>query len=278
MIRAIVTGAAGRMGSQLVRALRDAEGFSIVGATERPGTAAVGLDVGLAAGLGLLEVAVEDSLEKALRAAEAPRVSAQPPGCDVVIDFTQYEASVVHAELCAERGVALVVGSTGFSQEARARIAGAAQRIPIVMSPNMSVGVNLMIQVAGELARVLGGAYDVEILELHHGHKADAPSGTALRLAEVIAERLNRDPEKSLVFARKGPIGERKHGEIGIQSLRGGDVVGEHTVLFLGEGERLELTHRTTSRDGFSTGAVRAARWIVGRPPGLYSMQDVLGS
>ena len=268
MIRAIVTGVAGRMGSQLVRAVRDAEGFQIVGATERSGTAAVGLDVGLAAGLGMLEVAVCDSLAKALQLAE---------GAEVVIDFTQYQASVAHAELCAEQTVALVVGSTGFTPEARDRIAEAAKQIPIVMSPNMSVGVNLMIQVAGELAKVLGNAYDVEILEIHHRHKVDAPSGTAVRLAEVIAEKLNRNPQKSLVYARKGPIGERKRDEIGLQSLRGGDVIGDHTVLFLGEGERLELTHRSTSRDGFATGAVRAARWIVGKPPGLYSMQDVLG-
>ena len=268
MIRAIVTGVAGRMGSQLVRAVRDAEGFQIVGATERSGTAAVGLDVGLAAGLGMLEVAVCDSLAKALQLAE---------GAEVVIDFTQYQASVAHAELCAEKKVALVVGSTGFTPEARDRIAEAAKQIPIVMSPNMSVGVNLMIQVAGELAKVLGNAYDVEILEIHHRHKVDAPSGTAVRLAEVIAEKLNRNPQKSLVYARKGPIGERKRDEIGLQSLRGGDVIGDHTVLFLGEGERLELTHRSTSRDGFATGAVRAARWIVGKPPGLYSMQDVLG-
>ncbi len=268
MIRAIVTGAAGRMGSLIVRAVRDAEGFSLVGATERPGTAAVGLDAGLAAGLGMLEVAVCDTLDKAIQLAG---------GADVVIDFTQPQASAAHADVCARQKVALVVGSTGFSSEARERITAAAKLVPIVMSPNMSVGVNLVIRVAAELAQVLGTGYDVEILDLHHRHKIDAPSGTALRLGEVIAEALGRDPKKSLVFSRKGPIGERSRGEIGIQALRGGDVVGEHTVLFLGDGERIELTHRTTSRDGFATGAVRAARWLAGKAPGLYTMRDVLG-
>ncbi len=268
MIRAVVTGVAGKMGSQIVRAVRDAEGFQLVGATERAGTAAVGLDAGLAAGLGMLEVSVADDLGKALQTAGQ---------VDVVIDFTHHDASVKHAELCAERKVALVVGSTGFSPEARERIAEAAKATPILMSPNMSVGVNLMIQMAGELARRLGAGYDVEILELHHRHKVDAPSGTALRLAEVIAEKRGRNPQKDLTFARKGSIGERRREEIGVQALRGGDVVGEHTVFFLGEGERIELTHRTTSRDGFATGSVRAARWIVGKPAGIYSMQDVLG-
>jgi 4-hydroxy-tetrahydrodipicolinate reductase len=268
MIRAVVTGVAGRMGSQLVRAVRDAEGFQLVGATEQPGAASVGLDAGLAAGLGMLEVPVCDNLAKALQLAG---------GADVVIDFTQYKASVAHAEVCAAQKVALVVGSTGFTPEARDRIAKCSKVIPIVMSPNMSVGVNLMIRVAGELAKVLGPSYDVEILELHHRQKVDAPSGTALRLAEVLADTLGRDRAKDLVSSRSGPIGERSREEIGLQSLRGGDAVGEHTVFFLGAGERIELTHRSTSRDGFATGAVRAGRWLVGKPPGLYSMQDVLG-
>ncbi|HUB07153.1 MAG TPA: 4-hydroxy-tetrahydrodipicolinate reductase [Myxococcales bacterium] len=268
MIRTIITGVAGRMGSQLVRAVRDADGFQLAGATEQPGSAMIGLDAGLAAGLGMLEVPVCDNLGKALQLAN---------GADVVIDFTQYKASVTHAEVCAEQKIALVVGSTGFTEEARERIAQSAKRIPIVMSPNMSVGVNLMIRVAAELAKVLGNAYDVEILELHHRQKVDAPSGTALRLAEVLAETLGRNPGKDFVFARKGPIGERSRTEIGVQALRGGDAVGEHTVFFLGQGERLELTHRSTSRDGFATGAVRAARWLAGKAPGLYSMQDVLG-
>jgi 4-hydroxy-tetrahydrodipicolinate reductase len=269
MIRAVVTGAAGRMGSQIVRAVRDAEEFDLVGATERPGTAAIGLDAGLAAGLGMLEVPVVDSLEKALR--QAGKV-------DVVIDFTTTDASLRHAAVCLEHGTALVVGSTGFTPEARAKMAATAQTIPLVMAPNMSIGVNLLIRVAGEIAEVLGPSFDVEIIELHHRHKIDAPSGTALRLAEVVAEKLGRNPATDVTYARKGTIGERPQGQIGVQTLRGGDVVGEHTVMFIGEGERLELTHRAAAREQFANGAVRAARFLHGKPPGLYTMADVLGN
>jgi 4-hydroxy-tetrahydrodipicolinate reductase len=268
VIRVIVTGAAGRMGSQLVRAVRDADGFELVGATERPGTAAIGLDAGLAAGLGMLEVQVQDDLEKALH--KAGQV-------DVVIDFTTAEASVHHAELCTKRKVAMVVGSTGFSEEARQLVSATQKTIPLVMAPNMSVGVSLMLKIAQELAEGLGPAYDIEVLELHHRLKVDAPSGTATRLAEVIAERTGRRPGKDITYSRKGSIGERPHNQIGIQALRGGDVVGEHTVYFIGEGERIELTHRAWSRDQYANGAVRAARWLAGKPPGLYTMKDVLG-
>jgi 4-hydroxy-tetrahydrodipicolinate reductase len=268
VIRSIVTGASGRMGSQVIRAVRDADGLRLVGATERPGSQSIGLDAGLVAHLGLMEVPVSDDLDKAIETAGK---------VDVVIDFTHPEASVQHAEVCAQRGISLVVGSTGFSSAARASVQQLAERIAVVMSPSMSVGVNLMIQVAGQLAEVLGPSYDIEILETHHRKKLDAPSGTALRLAEVLAERLGRDPRRDIVTAREGEVGERPPDQIGIQSLRGGDVVGEHSILFFGQGERLELTHRATSRDQFASGAVRAARWLAGRPPGLYSMQDVLG-
>ena len=266
MIRVVVTGAAGRMGGQLIRAVRDGDGVELVGATERPGTAAIGLDAGLAAGLGMLEVQVQDGLAAAIKKAG---------NVDVVIDFTTAEASAVNAQAAAEAGVALVVGSTGFNGEARAKVASAAEHIPVVMSPNMSVGVNLLLKAAAELAGSLGSDYDVEILEMHHRHKIDAPSGTAVRLAEVVAEKLDRRPE-DIVYARRGAIGERPHEQIGVQTLRGGDVVGEHTVYFIGEGERIELTHRAWSRDQFASGAVRAARWIVGKPAGLYTMRDVL--
>jgi 4-hydroxy-tetrahydrodipicolinate reductase len=269
MIRAVVTGVAGRMGSQIVRAVRDSDEFQLVGATERPGTAAIGLDAGLAAGLGMLEVPVSDSLDKALRGAE---------GTDVVIDFTTTEASMRHAAICVEQRVALVVGSTGFNPEARAQMAAAAQTIPMVMAPNMSIGVNLLIKVVGQIAEVLGPGFDVEILELHHRHKIDAPSGTALRLAEVVAEKLGRNPASDVTYSRKGSIGERPQGQIGVQTLRGGDVIGEHTVMFIGEGERLEITHRAATREQFANGAVRAARFLNGKPAGLYTMSDVLGS
>jgi len=266
MVRTVITGAAGRMGSTLVRLVRDTPGFELAGATARPGSAYVGQDVGEAARVGSLGVPMVDALRKALDA-----------GADAVIDFTGAEASVAHAKLCAERGVALVVGSTGFSPEATAQVAAAAKSIPVVMAPNMSVGVNVVIQVAAQLARVLGEGFDVEVLEAHHRMKKDAPSGTALRLAEELATALGRDKARDLTFARHGLVGARPAGEIGVQTLRGGDVVGEHTVFFYGDGERVELTHRATSREQFARGALRAAAWVAGRPAGLYDMADVLG-
>jgi 4-hydroxy-tetrahydrodipicolinate reductase len=169
------------------------------------------------------------------------------------------------------------VGTTGFSAKARAEVTEAAAKIPILMAPNMSVGVTLMLRLAAQAARVLGDRYDVEIVELHHRLKKDAPSGTALRLAEVVAEQLKRDPATDFKLTRSGAIGERPKKEIGIQALRGGDAVGEHTILFVGEGERLEITHRASSRDQFAQGALRAARFLVGKPPGLYDMFAVLG-
>ncbi len=266
MIRAVVTGASGRMGSLIVRAIAEAgDDFELVGATERIGSTATGLDAGLAAGLRPLQVTVVTELAKAL------------DNADVVIDFTTATASVEHARLCAKRKIALVVGSTGFSASARADIAGCGQKIPVMMAPNMSVGVSLLFRLVGEAARVLGDNYDAEISELHHRHKKDAPSGTALRLAEVVADALGRDPARDVVYARQGDIGERGARDIGVQSLRGGDAIGEHTVYFLGPGEQVELTHRATSRETFARGALRAAKWIVGRKPGLYDMQDVLG-
>jgi 4-hydroxy-tetrahydrodipicolinate reductase len=170
-----------------------------------------------------------------------------------------------------------VIGSTGFTSGTKARVAAAAAKSPIVLSPNMSVGVNVLFALAQRAAATLGDAYDVEIVELHHKRKKDAPSGTAVKLAEVAAQALGRDPAKDLVFERSGIVGERTPREIGVQSVRGGDVVGEHTVYFFGDGERLELSHRATSREQFASGAVRAARWVVGKPPGLYDMFDVLG-
>ena len=264
MTRVVVTGASGRMGGHIIRALH-AEGLVLAGATERPGFAP-GLDAGAAAGLPPLGVPVQGDLSLALQA-----------GADVVVDFTSFEASAAHAAVCAEAGVALVIGSTGFTPEARARVEAAARRIPIVLSPNMSVGVNVLFAMVRQAALALGDAYDVEIVELHHKKKKDAPSGTAMRLAEVAAGALGRDPARDLNFGRHGLVGERPPREIGVQTLRGGDVVGEHTVYFVGEGERLELTHRATSRDQFARGAVRAARWVAGRPAGLYDMADVLG-
>jgi 4-hydroxy-tetrahydrodipicolinate reductase len=264
MIKVVVTGAAGRMGTQIVRIVRATEGMALAGAVERPGPA-VGQDAGALAGIGPAGVAVVDDLAKALA------------GADAVIDFTSHEASARHAEACAERGVPLVVGSTGFTPEAKARVAAAARRIPVVLAPNMSVGVTVLFELVRQAARVLGDAYDVEIVELHHKRKRDAPSGTAVRLGEVAAEALGRDPKDVLAFSRHGIVGERPPWQIGLQTLRGGDVVGEHTVFFCGEGERIELTHRATSREQFAHGAVRAARWVIGKPAGLHDMAAVLG-
>ena len=269
MVRVAVTGVSGRMGSALLRFVREDEGMELVGATDRPGSPAIGLDAGLAARLGALEVEVHDDLRSVLTGPRQPQV---------VIDFTSAEASVRHAQLCAESGVALVVGSTGFSVEDKSQITGAAAKVPTVMAPNMSVGVSLLLRLVGEAAQVLGPGFDAEVLELHHRLKKDAPSGTALRLGEVVADAYAKAGAPQAVrTAREGAVGERTRSEIGIMGLRGGDVVGEHTVYFLGNGERLELTHRATSRDTFAAGAVRAAHWVVGKPAGLYDMLDVLG-
>lgn len=243
MIRTVLTGVTGRMGATLQRLVRDAPDLELAGTSTRG-----------------------DDFGRVLDTARA----------QVVIDFTSAEASVAHARACAERGVGLVVGSTGFTPESRAELARSAASIPVVLAPNTSVGVNVVIRMAAELARVLGEGYDVEVLEAHHRMKKDAPSGTALKLAEVLAAALGRG-EEDLTFARQGQIGARPKKEIGVQTLRGGDVVGEHTVFFYGEGERIELTHRATSRDQFGLGALRAARWVTGRAPGLYDMADVLG-
>lgn len=264
MVNVVVTGAAGRMGREIVRLVLSTPGLALHGAVERPGPA-VGQDAAALAGAPAAGVAVVESLERAL------------PGAGAVIDFTHFDASAAHAERCAAAGVPIVIGSTGFTPEAKARVAEAARRIPVILSPNMSVGVNVLFELVRQAAQVLGDAYDVEIVELHHKKKKDAPSGTAVRLAEVAVEALGRDARQDLTFARHGMIGERPAREIGVQTVRGGDIVGEHTVYFCGDGERLELTHRATAREQFARGAVRAAAWVAGRAPGLYDMADVLG-
>ncbi len=254
------------MGSHILNAIRAEGGFAVTGAFERPESPQVGLDAGLLSGAGPLEVTISPSIDKALE-----------KGADVVIDFTAPAASLHHARVCAGKGVALVVGTTGFSAQAKAELAGHASRIPVLMAPNMSVGVNVLFRLVAEAARALGPDYEIEIAEMHHRAKKDAPSGTALRLAEVAADAVGLDPAQACVYERHGDIGARKPGSIGVQTLRGGDVVGEHTVWFLADGERLELIHRASSRENFARGAVRAARWLVGQKPGLYDMQDVLG-
>ena len=194
----------------------------------------------------------------------------------MVIDFTAPAASLEHAKVCAGRGVALVVGTTGLSAGQKDELRGAGRKVPVLLAPNMSVGVNVLFRLVAEAARALGPAYEVEIVETHHRMKRDAPSGTALRLAEVAAGALGLAAD-AFVCQRQGETGARRPGTIGIQALRGGDVVGDHTVHFLADGERLELTHRASSRENFARGALRAARWLAGKKPGFYGMQDVLG-
>lgn len=256
MINVAVTGIAGRMGATIARLVRADPELKLIGGTERSGSPALATDHE--------GVAIVDSLSNALRSA------------NVVIDFTSPDVSVQHARVCAEQKVPLVIGSTGFSDAQKAEIATFAKSVPVVMAPNMSVGVNLIMQVAAQLAKVLGEDFDIEIVEAHHRMKKDAPSGTALKLAEEIAQAIGRT-KKDFRTQRDGVIGERPKREIGIQTVRGGDVVGEHTVFFYGDGERVELTHRATSRDQFARGALRAAKWLQGKKPGLYDMQDVLG-
>jgi len=265
MVKAIVAGAGGRMGGRIIHVINSTQGIELAGAFERPDSDAVGKDAGAVAGTGNLGVTVSDSLEKVIDSG------------DVVIDFTFHEATLKHAELAAQKGRAMVIGTTGFSPEEYARIEQLSERFPCVLAPNMSVGVNLLYKLLDTAARVLGDDYDVEIVEAHHRMKKDAPSGTALQLGRVVAAALGRDFDKVAVFERNGLIGERSRQEIGIQTVRAGDIVGEHTVLFGGIGERVEITHKASSRDTFAKGAVRAAVWIADKSAGLYNMQDVLG-
>ncbi len=265
MPEVVVAGAAGRMGSRVVACLQEDKDLRLVGALEAPGHPAVGRDAGEVAGIGRLGVAVTAELKALL-------------GRDrILIEFSTPEASLEHLRLVAENAARAVIGTTGFSEAQREEIARLAQRVPILLSPNMSVGVTLALKLLAQMAAVLGDEYDVEITEIHHRFKKDAPSGTALRMAEVIAEALGRNLSQVAVYGRQGLPGERTRKEIGILSLRSGDVVGEHTVSFGTLGERLELTHRAHSRDTFARGALRAARFIATASPGLYSMQDVLG-
>jgi len=264
MIKVAVTGAAGRMGGRIITLVTEAEGLEVAGAVEMAGHARLGDDAGYVAGCGDLGIAITDSLEQAL--AEA----------DVLIDFTWPEVTLANAEVCARLGKAIVVGTTGMNAEQRRVISRVAESIPVVFAPNMSVGVNVCFKLLKDMARTLGEGFDVEIVELHHNKKKDSPSGTAVRMGEIVAEALDRDYNQVANYHREGMCGERTRVEIGMQTVRGGDIIGEHTVYFIGMGERIELTHRAMSRDMFARGAVRAAGWLGGRQAGLYDMQDVL--
>jgi 4-hydroxy-tetrahydrodipicolinate reductase len=265
MIKIAVCGAAGRMGGRIIVAVNEAEGVELTGALERPGHPMLGLDAGMLAGTGPLGVKVVDDINTVVE------------GCDVMIDFTTPKVSLKNLEVCGLKKKAIVIGSTGFTSEERTLAKELAKDIPVVLAPNMSVGVNVCFKVLADVARILGEDFDVEIVEAHHRLKKDAPSGTAVRMGEVVAEALGRDYRQVANCHREGITGERTREEIGMQTIRGGDIVGEHTVYFIGQGERIELTHRAHTRDMFSRGSVRAAKWVVSQQPGLYDMQDVLG-
>lgn len=264
-LRVAVAGAGGRMGRTLIAACGADERLALAAATARAGAAAVGRDAGEVAGVGALGVVVVDALADVR------------DRFDVLVDFTTPEATLANLDVCREAGKRMVVGTTGFTAEQRAVLGEAARRIALVLAPNMSVGVNLCFKLVELAAGVLGDEVDIEIVEAHHRHKVDAPSGTAVRLGEIIAQALGRDLRTCAVYGREGRTGPRARTTIGFETIRAGDIVGEHTVLFAGEGERMELTHRASSRMTFARGALRAARWVAGREPGLYDMQDVLG-
>ncbi len=265
MTHIVVTGAAGRMGQRIIFNLCSDRNLKLAGAVEHAGHTALGKDAGILAGCGECGVPLVDSLDAVLKTA------------DVVIDFTAPSATIPHLEIMEKHKKAIVIGSTGHDDAQKKKILAFSKKIPIVMASNMSVGVNVMWKIIADAAKLLGSAFDIEVVEAHHRLKKDAPSGTAMTTAEVLAEATGRDLAKDAVYHREGLIGERKPNEIGIQTIRGGDVVGDHTVFFLGNGERLEVTHRATSRDTFALGALRAAKWVVGKTPGLYHMKDVLG-
>ncbi len=264
MLRAVISGAAGRMGRQVIAAISQDDTITISGALEAAGSGYVGRDAGELGGTGSMGVVVTDDVAQALS------------GADVVIDFSTPGSALTLLTEASRLGVAAVSGTTGHPEENIRRIETLAKKIPIVMTPNMSVGINLLFALSEEVARTLGDDFDVEIIESHHNQKVDAPSGTAKRLLEIIARALERDQREVGVYGRQGIVGKRTKKEIGVHAIRAGDIVGEHTVLFGTTGERIELTHRLSSRMPLAKGAVRAAKWVVGKKPGLYEMLDVL--
>jgi 4-hydroxy-tetrahydrodipicolinate reductase len=265
MVNVIVSGAAGRMGRRICALTHEHQKLALAGAFEVKGHADIGKDIGELIGVGNLGIEVAEGIDKVIDSG------------DVIIDFTHPDATLENLKAASAKGKAMVIGTTGFTKEALDEARDIARKIPCVLSFNMSLGINLLLKVLKDIAGALGDDYDVEIIEAHHRLKKDAPSGTALMMAREIAEALCRNVDADAVYARKGMIGERSKKEIGIQTVRAGDIVGEHTVLFGGLGERVEVTHRASSRDTFARGAMRAALWIADKKPGLYNMQDVLG-
>jgi 4-hydroxy-tetrahydrodipicolinate reductase len=263
-LRIAVAGASGRMGRMLVEAVEAAPDCTLAGALDVAGSPAIGTDA--AAFLGRRSgVTINADIDAGLR------------GADVLIDFTRPEGTLAHLEACRRLGVRAVIGTTGFTPAQRDRIADDAKHLGIVMAPNMSVGVNVVLRLLDTAARALANGYDIEIIEAHHRHKVDAPSGTALAMGEAVASALGRDLKACAVYGREGVTGERDPSTIGFATVRGGDIVGDHTVLFAGTGERIEITHRSSSRATYAQGALRAARFVAGRASGLFDMRDVLG-
>ena len=263
-LRIAITGASGRMGRMLVETVLNAPDCQLSAALDRPGSPSIGQDAGAFLGR---ETGVAISSDVRAGLAQS----------DVLIDFTRPEGTLAHLALCAELGVRTVIGTTGFTEEQKAEIAQLASRAAVVMAPNMSVGVNLVLKLLESAAKALAEGYDIEIVEAHHRHKVDAPSGTALKMGEVIADALGRDLKDCAVYAREGITGERDPSTIGFSAIRGGDIVGDHTVLFAGTGERIEITHKSSSRTTYAQGSLRAVRFLAGQRAGLFDMYDVLG-
>jgi 4-hydroxy-tetrahydrodipicolinate reductase len=269
MVRIAVAGVAGRMGGRIVNAILGREDAALAGGFEAPGHPALGRPLSEVIGHGGAQGQVQGQVQ-----GDPATVLA---GADVLVDFTAPAASLRHLEICAASGKAAVIGTTGLNPEQKTTVAGLAATIPVVFAPNMSVGMNLMFKLVGDMARVLGPDYALELVEAHHDQKKDSPSGTAVRLLEELASAREWSLDDVAKHGRQGLVGARPREEIGVSVIRGGDIVGDHTVYFIGQGERLELTHRAHSRDTFVQGAVRAAVWVVKQKPGLYDMQDVLG-
>lgn len=260
-----IVGAGGRMGRNLIQAVRNADGVELSAAFERKGSSLIGSDAGEVAGIGAIGVKIEESL------------TAQTVDFDVLIDFTRPEGTLEHLACCVANNKKMIIGTTGFDEAGKRAIREAAAQIGIVFASNYSVGVNLVFKLLEKAAKVMGDYCDIEVIEAHHRHKVDAPSGTALSMGEHIAETLGRDLKTHGVFAREGITGERRRDEIGFATVRAGDVVGEHSVWFADEGERVEIAHKASSRMTFANGAVRAAKWLSDKPNGLFDMTDVLG-
>ncbi|MCC7399418.1 MAG: 4-hydroxy-tetrahydrodipicolinate reductase [Planctomycetes bacterium] len=264
MLNIAIAGAGGRMGRMLIDAVAAASDLRLTGALDMPASPVLGQDAGAASGRAL-GVAVSADLRAGLA------------GADVLIDFTRPEGTLAHLAVCRELGVRMVIGTTGLTPAQRAEIAAAAERLAIVLAPNMSVGVNVMLALVEQAARLLGEGYDLEVVEAHHKHKVDAPSGTALALGEALARARGVTLAEQGVFARHGHTGERRAGSIGFATVRGGDIVGEHSVLYCGTGERVEITHKSGSRANYAEGSLRAARFVAAQPNGLFGMAEVLG-